>query len=135
MPSSTPPPSSSSSPFTIPTIDISPYLLSPTSPASAALIASIRTACTSTGFFQITGHGIPRELQDRVLAGAAAFFALPLAEKLKLDRETLPGPSNRGYERMGSQTLGEDQEVGDFKEVCPSLSSPQFLAPLCLDEC
>lgn len=123
------PPSQSqpAEPFSIPTIDISPYLLDPSSPASLSAIQSIRTACTTAGFFQITGHGVSRELQDRVLAGTEAFFKLPLEEKTKMDRMKGNGPSNRGYELIGSQTLGKGQGIRDRKEVYqPTIPHQQF---------
>lgn len=106
-------------PPTIPTIDISPYLTSPTSSTAESVIDAIRTACTTTGFFQITGHGIPRALQDEVFAGVKAFFDLPMAEKVKLDRVMRRKMGNRGYEIMGTQLLDKDGkgEV-DLKEVC-----------------
>jgi isopenicillin N synthase-like dioxygenase len=103
--------------FYIPTIEIPPYLISPSSPESAKIIDQVRTACETTGFFQITGHGIPRELQDEVFAASARFFALSMDEKKKLDKSKSVGASNRGYEIIGNQGLQEGT-LPDLKEVC-----------------
>jgi len=109
-----PPPKPDS--FKIPTIDIAPYIADPTSIAALKVIAQVRQACTTTGFFQIAGHGVPRSLQEQVFKASAAFFALPLEEKVKLNRGTNGGPNNRGYEVMGTQVLDKGQKKGDQKE-------------------
>lgn len=106
-----------SSTFQVPTVDISAYLADPTSIAALKIVDQVRTACLSTGFFQLVGHGIPRSLQDRVLAGSAAFFSLPFEEKKKLDKSESVGASNRGYELIGNQSL-QDDTLPDLKEVC-----------------
>ncbi len=97
--------------FSIPPVDISPYLRDSTSPAAKAVVSQIRHACSTSGFFQITGHGVPRSLQEQVFEAAKLIFNLPLEEKIKLR-----GKNGRGYETIGGQTL----EVGkkpDLKEV------------------
>lgn len=101
--------------FTVPTIDISPYRADPASTSALKVVEAVRTACTTFGFLQIVGHGIPRSLQDDVFRGAAAFFALPLEEKEKLDRR-MPGSRGRGFEVMGTQEEHTGQS-GDVKEV------------------
>lgn len=50
--------------------------------------------------FQITNHGVPKELRDSVFKAAETFFKLPLEEKKKL---RVPVLKNRGYEVIGSQ--------------------------------
>lgn len=102
--------------FHIPTIDISPYLTDPTSTTSLSIISQIRKACTTIGFFQLTGHPIPRPLQKAVLKGSAAFFSLNFEEKKKLDRNEVGGAANRGYEVIGSQGLQADTQLPDLRE-------------------
>jgi isopenicillin N synthase-like dioxygenase len=92
--------------FTIPTVDISPYWA--TSTAALKVVQVARTAFTTFGFLQIVRHGVSRGLQDNVLRGVAAFFALPEEQKLKLDRR-MPGSYGRGYKAWG--------QSGDIKEV------------------
>lgn len=67
----------------------------------------------SVGFFSLTGHGIPRDVQDSVLKAAKRLFDLPLEEKKAL---THPLLKNRGYEILGAQALQSDT-LPDLKEV------------------
>lgn len=108
---------STTTPFTIPTVDISPYLTSPTSPAAEAVISQVRNACLTSGFFQLTGHGIPLHLQKEVFEAARRVFALPVTEKEKLSPVKGSGVFSRGYEVIGGQVLQVGTK-GDLKEVC-----------------
>lgn len=45
-------------------------------------------ACRTQGFFQITNHPIPLSLQKEMFKLSKEFFALPLEEKMKLDKCT-----------------------------------------------
>jgi isopenicillin N synthase-like dioxygenase len=65
----------------------------------------------TSGFFQITGHGISPTLQDTVIAAAKAFFSLPHEEKTKF-----AGSVGRGYEVIGAQALDPSTKP-DLKEV------------------
>jgi isopenicillin N synthase-like dioxygenase len=67
----------------------------------------------NAGFFSLVGHGISKDLQERVFNASKTFFALPLEEKKKL---SAPPLLNRGYELIGSQVLQEDTKP-DLKEV------------------
>jgi isopenicillin N synthase-like dioxygenase len=98
----------------VPTIDITPFLSDPWSPAADEVISAVRSACVTTGFFQIVGHGISRELQKSTFDAAAAFFALPPKEKMKLDIKKSIG--HRGYDMMGTQSYEVDS-LPDLKEV------------------
>jgi isopenicillin N synthase-like dioxygenase len=97
--------------FSIPSVDISEYLKSPNSDRSKDIVKQIRHACITSGFFQITGHGIDRDLQDQVFNCAQKFFDLPIDEKQKLRSS-----QGRGFELIGSQTL-EPGMKADMKEV------------------
>lgn len=46
----------------------------------------IHEACSTQGFFQIVNHTIPSELQKKMFELSKKFFALPLEEKMKLDK-------------------------------------------------
>ncbi|KAI5919659.1 Clavaminate synthase-like protein [Camillea tinctor] len=100
------------SPFVIPTIDIAPYLQDSSSEISARVVEEVQQACATSGFFQVVGHGVPKELQQAVLRAAEVLFALPLEEKKKLRHPTL---KNRGYEILGSQVL-QAGALPDLKE-------------------
>ena len=70
---------------TLPLIDIAP--LRSVHPAARADVArQLGAACRGTGFFAITGHGVPRALRDGAFAAADAFFALPTDGKQPLAR-------------------------------------------------
>lgn len=98
-------------PFTIPTVDLSSYLQNPDSAEAQEVVDQIRDACTTSGFFQITGHGVGAPLQKAVFEAAGLVFGLPVEEKMKLK-----GKNARGYEVMGTQTLQEGAKP-DLKEV------------------
>jgi len=101
--------------FIIPTIDISPYLADPTSEAASKVVADVRLACMTTGFFSLVGHNVDKGLQQSVLRACDKLFRLPLDEKRSL---VSPGGrlKNRGYEIIGSQVLQEGA-LPDLKEV------------------
>jgi isopenicillin N synthase-like dioxygenase len=89
----------------VPSIDVSPYLADPTSVEALKVVAAVRSACSTIGFFELTGHGVPKSLQKQVFSGAQKLFALPLEEKLKVSRQLQAPLGNRGYEAMGTQVL------------------------------
>lgn len=98
--------------FQIPTVDISSYLADATSSEAEHVVNKIRAACVTSGFFQVTGHGIPESLREGVLNAAKLVFDLPHEEKLNLT-----GVPGRGYEAIGDQVL-EPGKKPDIKEVC-----------------
>lgn len=97
--------------FTVPTIDLSAYLQNPDSSDAETVVEQIRTACATSGFFQLVGHGIPDPLQQQAFAASRTFFNLSDEEKRKLS-----GKPGRGYELIGTQYL-EDGKKPDLKEV------------------
>jgi isopenicillin N synthase-like dioxygenase len=100
------------------TIDISPFVTPSTASedARAAVLAQIRAACLDCGFFVITGHGVPRDLQIAALTWASRFFDLPLEEKLELSEKKSWGRSFRGYQIIGGEAY-EQGKLPDLKEV------------------
>jgi len=56
----------------------------------------IYDACTSDGFFYISGHGVSVELQERLERLSRAFFDLPLETKMRISMEH-GGLAWRGY--------------------------------------
>lgn len=97
--------------FSIPSVDISPFLRDPESADAERVVGVIKAACETSGIFQITGHGIPVTLQEQVLAAAKAVFSLPEREKLKLN-----GGPGRGYEVYGNE-VSEETQRPDIREV------------------
>ncbi|KAK5942336.1 hypothetical protein PMZ80_004899 [Knufia obscura] len=101
----------------IPTIDLTPWLNDDDSSAAAriAVVKELHDACVTYGFFQLVGHGIPLQLQKRVLSCAANFFDLPLEEKMNVSIKKCMGRANRGYEVLQGQTL-QTGALPDLKE-------------------
>lgn len=86
----------------IPLIDLAGALQT-SAPRSLDVAAALRQACMGPGFFYVTNHGIPQELIQQQFALAAAFFDLPLADKMAISLHR--SASMRGYESLGGQTL------------------------------
>lgn len=97
-------------PLEIPTVDISCFLGDPNSLESKKVIDVVRSACRSTGFFQIVGHGVSKELQKTVFEGAKEFFKLPLETKKQYSAK-----GHRGYDVLASQSY-EEGILPDLKE-------------------
>ncbi|KAL0261568.1 hypothetical protein SLS55_002998 [Diplodia seriata] len=94
----------------IPTVDISPYLSDHSSTAAKHVVEAVRRACTTSGFFQLVGHGIDLAIRDAMFAGSKALFDLPSEQKKALRRG-----KNRGYQTFGSQAL-QDGTLPDLRE-------------------
>lgn len=73
----------------------------------------IGEACRESGFFYAVGHGVSEELQRRLHELSREFFALPVAEKMRISM-SLGGRAWRGYFRVGDElTSGlPDQKEG-----------------------
>ena len=88
--------------FSVPSIDITPYVTDGTVEQKAAVARAIDEACRTVGFMQILGHGIP----DAAIAGLTeamdAFFALDLETKKTYKT---PPKINRGYSPPKSESL------------------------------
>lgn len=83
-----------------------------------AVVRAIVAACTRTGFFGVTGHGVPATTVADAFTAARGFFDLPVEQKLRVRR---PRPElNRGYIAPGTETLARlagRETPPDFKEV------------------
>ncbi|MFC0204633.1 isopenicillin N synthase family dioxygenase [Novosphingobium soli] len=73
----------------------------------------IHRALRETGFFYVTGHGVPPALMDAQIAQARAFFAQDAADKDAVS--VTRSPCRRGYEATGRQVL-DAGSAADFKE-------------------
>ena len=100
----------------VPVIDLAPYFEG-TPEGRAGVARQLDDACRSIGFLVITNHGVPVDLIERVSAVSRAFFALPLAEKRKVDRPRFDAV--RGYSAVSEEGLSyslEEAAPGDLKE-------------------
>jgi isopenicillin N synthase-like dioxygenase len=87
---------------TIPTIDVSP-LRDGSAAARRDVARQIDAACTDIGFFLVAGHGIPQDLIETTRQRAIDFFALPIDEKMKVQRP--PAKLSRGYNWLGDRSV------------------------------
>ncbi|KXS13748.1 putative 2OG-Fe(II) oxygenase family oxidoreductase [Gonapodya prolifera JEL478] len=96
--------------FVIPTVDVSVLRNPSPSPSDLAPIAAqIRSACTTSGFFQITNHTMDAALVAKAFEYSRKFFSLPLDSKL-----AAKGQMN-GYEPMGANAAAKGT-LPDAKE-------------------
>ncbi|KAF2136011.1 uncharacterized protein K452DRAFT_259722 [Aplosporella prunicola CBS 121167] len=113
-------------PTTLPTIDISPFLHSSSTPAArAATAAALAHACAASGFFYLTGHGIADSTLAHVVELARRFFLESSDdEKARIARRGVSegGDGARGYQRVGENvTLGRrdwHEAVDLYREFC-----------------
>ena len=95
----------------LPVIDIAPLIRGG---EIANVAAEIDAACHETGFFYVTGHGVPTELQARVYELAREFFALPEDEKARVAMRQ-GGRAWRGWFPLeGELTSGVPDEKEGF---------------------
>src|SRR5690349_10479582 len=82
------------------------------------IVRQVMSACAETGFFAVTGHGVPRAVITDLVTESYAFFDLPFTEKLAVRR---PRPEqNRGYIAPGEERLARlhgDETPPDLKEL------------------
>lgn len=85
----------------LPVVDIS-------SPVAAARV--IGRACRDTGFFYVTGHGVPASLRAELDELSREFFALPAAAKLEIEMSR-GGRAWRGYFPVGAELTSGEQDL------------------------
>ncbi|MDI9928071.1 MULTISPECIES: 2-oxoglutarate and iron-dependent oxygenase domain-containing protein [unclassified Rhodococcus (in: high G+C Gram-positive bacteria)] len=93
--------------FFVPTIDISPYVLGDATAAGdgtarRSVAADVDYACSTVGFMQILGHGIPEDTVAGLASAMDSFFGLDLAKKRTY---ICPPEVNRGYTAPKSESL------------------------------
>lgn len=54
--------------------------------ARKQLVEEVRNCCLHNGFFQITGHKVPIELQNKIMEWNKKFFALSLEQKNEVNK-------------------------------------------------
>ena len=79
----------------------------------AAFVKKLGEAYQNIGFVAIKNHGLSKELQDRLYASIAAFFALPDAAKAHYERPEIG--FQRGYTGKGKEHA-KGRNTGDLKE-------------------
>ncbi|XP_058730763.1 protein DMR6-LIKE OXYGENASE 2-like isoform X2 [Vicia villosa] len=112
----------------IPEIDLSPIFHHevPNPSAVDALVKEIGSACKEWGFFQVTNHGVPLSLRQKLEEASRSFFAQSLEEKKKVARDAI---NPTGY-----YDTEHTKNVRDWKEVFDFLSKDPTLIPVTSDE-
>lgn len=98
--------------MSIPVIDLADAL-APDAQNIHEVIALLRSAAMTSGFFYIKNHGIDKALIERQFALSKKLFNLPLEVKLKYDQSQ--NPSHRGFEQISAQKLDFNAKA-DIKE-------------------
>ena len=101
----------------IPTVDISVFLSpSATEKGRQDVVDAMSSACSTYGFFNLVGHGVPQALLNKALEVNKRFFSLSHEDRMEVWIEKSLGRSFRGYEPSGMQTHHEGL-MPDIKEV------------------
>lgn len=112
----------------IPIIDIGSYSLD-----KQKIAKELDEACTTSGFFYVSNHGISPELIDQMKKLSAQFFALPETEKLKIAMP-ISGYAWRGFFPVnGELTSGKpDRKEGIYfgQELSSEHSKVRTSVPL-----
>lgn len=125
-----------STPFTVPTVDITPYVHGGSDSDRRAVAQAIDTACATVGFIQITGHGIDPAIIGGLTSAMDDFFALDSDVK-KSYRVT---GANRGYTAPKSESLSlsagveSASRMNDFFEAFNVGVEARSFSALDLDE-
>ncbi len=99
----------------LPVLDLAPFVERRGLGERQAVAKELREACIDIGFFYLTGHGIAQREFDDVIAMGHRFFALPLAEKMKLHSNK--SPSRLGYRGFGGPNPNANpDQIPDLKE-------------------
>ncbi|CAL5213212.1 unnamed protein product [Lathyrus oleraceus] len=112
----------------IPEIDLSPLFHheAPNPSAIEGLVKEIGSACKEWGFFQVTNHGVPLSLRQKLEEASRLFFAQSLEEKKKVARDAI---SPNGY-----YDTEHTKNVRDWKEVFDFTCHDPTLVPVTSDE-
>ena len=126
----------SAAPFAVPVVDISPWVDGSDDAAARARVArEVDAACSSVGFVQVLGHGVPDDAVTGLASAMDDFFSLPLPDKL-----TYKVPANRGYSAPKSESLSLSlgvepaSRMNDFFEAFNVGVEARSFAGLDLDE-
>ena len=106
----------------VPVIDLAPYLAGGED-AKRATARAIAAACTDSGFFCVTGHGVDEALVGRTRQAAQDFFALPVERKRLVARSA--NRVSNGYYPLADRSLAYTLGV----ETPPDLQEAWAMAP------
>lgn len=93
----------------LPVIDVSPLLSGP-EPARRAAAEAIGAACRDLGFFYASGHAIAPATLTQLAEASQRFFALPVAEKMKIAMAR-GGRAWRGFFPVGGELTSGKPDI------------------------
>lgn len=96
----------------IPSLDLADFTTG-TPEKKAAFVQKLGEAYQNIGFVAIKNHGLSKDLQDRLYASIAAFFALPDTTKSQYEKPEIG--FQRGYTGKGKEHA-KGRNTGDLKE-------------------
>jgi isopenicillin N synthase-like dioxygenase len=120
--------------MSIPTIDLSKAT---DSSARKLLIASLRHALLEVGFLYVINHGVPGELESRLVSTLPTLFSLPA--EAKASAALVNSPHFLGYSTFGTETTAakaDQREQFEFANELPDIynirrkQSPRNQPPL-----
>lgn len=79
-------------------------------------LSELRDALVRVGFFYLTNHQLPDDVQQEAMQQAGAFFALPMDTKLKVDR--IHNRHFFGYSRSASEITEGEADYSEGFLVC-----------------
>ena len=88
--------------FSVPVVDISSYVSSGSDAQRAEVARALDHACSTIGFLQVIGHGIPSSSISAIATAMDTFFSLPMDAKAAF---RAPPEVNRGYSPPRSESL------------------------------
>lgn len=83
------------------------------------VVSQIAEACKNWGFFQVINHGVPLQLQEKVLLASKSFFSQSKEEKQSVRRDEL-NPLGY-YDTEHTKNVRDWKEVFDFTVENPML--------------
>ena len=95
----------------VPIIDIAPFRLGDAA-AKADVARAVDQACRDIGFLVIGGHGVDPGLIERTRSVSAAFFDLPLTEKMRVARPARD--VTRGYIGLDEESLARSRDPNAY---------------------
>ena len=87
---------------TVPVIDISPFRAGDA--GKAAVACAVADACTTIGFFAITGHGVPQNIIEDLREASHTYFEQP-EEIKRASMHPIPD-TPRGFRELAGEALG-----------------------------
>ena len=101
----------------VPIIDVSAFAAGDDRQERLATARAIDTACEQYGFLVVAGHGVPAESIQAMRDVSAAFFALPVEEKMRVVARSA-SHSPRGYVPFASKSHSSEADAPpDLMEI------------------